>query len=175
MVTLLALVLLTTPGQPDVCEIVRDELASVSPITPADLDTVTDLLVLFRKCYVPATTTTTTTTVETWNQRTVWGANVEQWRPLIAGHFEPEDVDTAMCIIHHESRGDPTADNPRSTARGLWQFLQWAWDWVADELDGPSYASGAPDSPEISTYYARWLRDNIGWTAWNPYKDGRCR
>ena len=30
---------------------------------------------------------------------------VERWRPLVAVYFD--DVDTALCVLAHESRGDP--------------------------------------------------------------------
>jgi hypothetical protein len=49
-------------------------------------------------------------------------ASVEHWRPLVAAH--PDwPVDTILRAMACESRGDPTAKNPRSTATGLLQVL----------------------------------------------------
>ena len=38
------------------------------------------------------------------------------------------EMPTLMYIIHRESRGDPRAKNPSSTASGLLQFLAFHWD-----------------------------------------------
>lgn len=102
-------------------------------------------------------------------------AGVEQWRPLVAAYFPADQVDRALCIMWHESRGDPTADNPTSSAAGLFQFLRSTWDWVADELGGPAYDTGAPYDPETNTRYAAWLQATGGWTHWSPYNRGLCR
>ena len=55
----------------------------------------------------------------------------EAWRELVSGYFAPGDVDRALRVIWCESRGDPLAKNPTSTASGLWQFLRawWAGEW----------------------------------------------
>lgn len=96
-----------------------------------------------------------------------WGQAVEQWRPLVAGQFPPEQVEMALCVIYGESRGDPRADNPTSSARGLFQFLKSTWNKVAVATNGPNYDSGAPYNPEISTYYAAWLWADSGWGQWS--------
>lgn len=57
-------------------------------------------------------------------RRSVDTSGVEQWRPLVAVWFPPDKVDDALAIIQCESRGDPTATNPVSSASGLWQFLR---------------------------------------------------
>lgn len=94
---------------------------------------------------------------------------VERWRPLVAMHFPAEEVDRALCIIDHESNGDPGADNPRSTARGLFQILGSLW--------APHYGVTRADlyDPVINTRLARDIWDNYGWGAWSPYKRGACR
>ena len=33
------------------------------------------------------------------------GSDWEQWRPLVAGYFPADQVDTAVCVIQHESGG----------------------------------------------------------------------
>lgn len=101
-------------------------------------------------------------------------SGVEQWRPLITAHFPPNQVETALCIIQGESRGDPNANNPTSTAAGLWQFLKSTWDdMVPASVTGGSYSSGQVYDPEASTRAAAWLWANLGWTQWNAYR--RCR
>lgn len=99
-------------------------------------------------------------------ERNDWGVQVEQWRPLVAGQFAPDEVPTAMCLIWYESRGEPTADNPRSTASGLFQILKGWWDgeWHLD-----------PFVPEYNVWMAKQIKDIQGWTAWSPYKRGNCR
>jgi len=95
-------------------------------------------------------------------------ASVEGWRPLVAGHFAPGDVDRVLCLMWYESRGDPTAYNP-SDARGLMQIKGW---WTND------FPSLVPDDlfvPEINLFVARHVRDVQGWTAWAPYNRGLCR
>lgn len=94
---------------------------------------------------------------------------VDRWRPLVALHFPPEEIDRALCIIGHESNGDPEADNPRSTARGLFQILGSLW--------APHYGISRADlyDPVLNTRLARDIWDNYGWSAWSPYQRGSCR
>jgi hypothetical protein len=99
------------------------------------------------------------------------GSDVEQWRNLVATHFAPELVETALCVMAHESGGNPNAKNPISTAAGLFQFLQSTWDqMVPDSVAGGSYASGAPYDPEKSVRSAAWLQAAEGWSQWNAYR-----
>jgi hypothetical protein len=75
----------------------------------------------------------TTESVEQFAQsREVWMDSVEEWRPLVAGHFPPEAVDTALCLMELESAGNPSAQNPSSGASGLFQVLpSWVGRWTA--------------------------------------------
>jgi soluble lytic murein transglycosylase-like protein len=93
---------------------------------------------------------------------------VERWRPLVSEHFPQEEVDTAMCIIRHESGGDPAAENPRSTATGLFQILESLW--------GPHYGVSPTElhEPETNVTLARDIWENQGWVAWSPYNRGAC-
>ncbi len=97
---------------------------------------------------------------------------VEQWRALVSAYFQPDQIDTALCVIRGESGGNPQAKNQSSSAAGLWQFLRGTWDWVAEETGGPTYDSGAPYDPKIATEYAYWLWVRQGWEPWNAAK--RC-
>lgn len=94
---------------------------------------------------------------------------VERWRPLVESQFPATEVDTAMCIIRHESNGDPEADNPRSSARGLFQILGSLW--------GPKYGvtQSELDNALLNTRIARDIWDRQGWWAWSPYRRGSCR
>lgn len=94
---------------------------------------------------------------------------IERWRPLVEAHFPADEVDTALCIIRHESKGDPTADNPRSSASGLFQVLGSMW--------APYYgvSRDALFDPMVNTRIARAIWDGSGWWAWSPYERGACR
>ena len=71
------------------------------------------------------------------------GSGVEQWRGLVEQYFTPGDVNTALCVMAGESGGNPGADNPRSSAAGLWQFLKSTWNgMVPVSVTGGSYAVG---------------------------------
>jgi hypothetical protein len=66
-----------------------------------------------------------------------------------------------MYIINRESRGDPTAKNPTSTASGLVQFLAFHFDgsgdygWVFN-----------PFNPREALTYALKLFHKKGWSPW---------
>lgn len=95
--------------------------------------------------------------------------DIERWRPLVSLYFPPEEVETAICIIGRESNGDPDADNPTSSARGLFQVLGSLW--------APHYGIPRTDlyDPVINTRLAVDIWENYGWGAWSPYQRGACR
>lgn len=95
--------------------------------------------------------------------------DVERWRPLVSLYFPPDEVETALCIVGHESNGDPEADNPTSSARGLFQVLGSLW--------APHYGISRTDlyDPFINTRIAIDIWENYGWGAWSPYQRGACR
>ena len=98
-----------------------------------------------------------------------WNSGVA-WSPSISS---PDDVNTALCTMAGESGGDPNADNPRSSAAGLWQFLKSTWDgMVPASVTGGSYSSGRGVRPDCSTRAAAWLWYNVGPGQWNAYR--RC-
>jgi hypothetical protein len=63
-----------------------------------------------------------------------------------------------------ESKGDPTARNPDSSASGLWQFLDSTWRDTTGRTDR---AYQAP--PEAQTAAAAKLRRAAGWSQWQCY------
>ena len=92
------------------------------------------------------------------------GGDVEQWRHLVAAYFPANQVDRALCIMAHESGGNPDAQNPRSSAAGLFQIMGFWWDtYGGDRYD-----------PETNVAVARRVYNQQGWNAWNPYKRGLC-
>ena len=95
------------------------------------------------------------------------GDNVEQWRPLVEQHFSSGDVWRVLCLMAHESGGNPSAYNP-SGASGLMQILaSWA--------DNFGYVPNDLFNPSINLAIARKLYDDGGWSHWNPYLRGLCR
>ncbi len=104
------------------------------------------------------------------------GVGVEQWRPLVLAYFGSDRVERALCLIAHESGGNPDAKNPDSTAAGLFQFLKSTWDtMVPRSVTGGSYDSGQVYLPEPNIKAAAWLQEEEGWTQWSPYNRGLCR
>lgn len=107
-----------------------------------------------------------------------WSGSVEQWRPLVATYFAASKVDTAMCILAHETgfTGDPNSKNTRSSAAGLFQFLKYTWDeMVPLSVTGGSYGSGMVYNPEANVRSAAWLQEAYNWHQWSPYHAGKCR
>lgn len=95
------------------------------------------------------------------------GDDVEQWRPLVAGHFSDlgqEAVDMAMRIMACESGGNTHARNPRSSATGLMQIMASVWG----EYYGLSRAD--LESPELNLWVAREVYEQQGWNAWTCWR-----
>jgi hypothetical protein len=94
---------------------------------------------------------------------------VEQWRNLVSTYFPTSQVETALCIMGHESGGDPSAKNPRSSARGLFQILASLW--------APYFGVSYEDlyDPGINTRLAANIWSQQGWGAWSPWSRGLCR
>lgn len=96
-------------------------------------------------------------------------ADVERWRPLVAGTFPAAEVNRALCVIAWESGGNPDAKNPRSSAMGLFQIM--ASIWV------PHFGLGDPTvlySANVNVHYAHLIWQSQGWGAWQAVNRGRC-
>ncbi|HSJ28588.1 MAG TPA: transglycosylase SLT domain-containing protein [Acidimicrobiia bacterium] len=96
--------------------------------------------------------------------------SVADWRPLVATYFEPQHVARALRVIACESRGQPDAKNPISTASGLFQHLASLWPKRSAD-------AGWPDSdvfdPVANVAVAAWLvYEGGGWAHWYP--SGGC-
>ena len=101
-------------------------------------------------------------------QRVGWGGTVEEWRPLVAGHFDSALVETAMCLIFYESKGDPNAISPTNDY-GLMQIHTPLWS--------DHYGVTRADLlvPETNLWIAADLQRRYGWAPWSPYKRGLCQ
>jgi hypothetical protein len=95
-------------------------------------------------------------------------SDVEQWRPLVAGQFPPPQVDNALCVIRSESGGNPSAKNPSSNARGLFQVMSSVW--------GPHFGFTHSDFyiPERNVYAAARIWEMDGWSPWSPRTRRNC-
>ena len=65
------------------------------------------------------------------------------------------------CVVNHESRGNPRAENPRSTASGLFQFLDGTWRHYAKHVPSARkyrHAAHAPAATqwEVALLAVKW-------------------
>ena len=100
-----------------------------------------------------------------------WTGSVEQWRPLVELYFPPERVNEAMAVMWCESRGNPDAKNPTSSATGLFQFLSGTWAWASVEA---GWGGHSRLDPEANIASAAWLvdysiRTNHPYGAWGHW------
>ena len=93
-------------------------------------------------------------------------AGVEQWRGLVAQYDWP--VNTALCLMVHESGGDPYAYNGLYGASGLMQVLS---SWA----DNFGYTPNDLFTPSVNIFIAYQLYLDGGWTHWSPWNRGECR
>lgn len=82
-------------------------------------------------------------------------------RHYVEHYFEPADVGQAMEIAWCESRYTPTAANPTSTARGVFQQLRgwWSGEWG-------TFGAFDPFDVDRNVAHAAYLRANNGWSDW---------
>jgi len=93
---------------------------------------------------------------ETKRYSSLYGPAVGRWVRLARREgFGYDQLPTAMLVINRESRGDPRAKNPTSTASGLFQFLSSWWLGRWDPFD-----------PVKSMHHAEKAVDKVGWAPW---------
>jgi hypothetical protein len=95
------------------------------------------------------------------------GSDIEQWRDLVAGYFG-DKTDLALCIVKYESGGNPSAANPNSSAKGLFQVMASTW---------ASYFGVSWDQlydPATNTAIAWEIYQIQDWGAWSVYNKGLC-
>lgn len=85
------------------------------------------------------------------------------WRPVVAAHFPANQVNRALAVIWCESKGNPNAANPRSSARGLFQHLERYWPARSSKA---GYAGASILNPEANTAVAAYLVRTSGWHHW---------
>lgn len=92
------------------------------------------------------------------------GEAAAQWRPLVESYFPADQVDYALAVLWCESRGDPNAANPTSSARGLFQHLERYWPARSTSAGWAGYSIF---DPEANVAVAAWL--SAGGTGWHHW------
>ena len=89
---------------------------------------------------------------------------VEQWRSLVALYFPPENVDAALRVMSCESVGNPWADNPLSSASGLFQHLDNLWP---PRALAAGWGGASIWDPAANVAVAAWLsKGGTDWSDW---------
>lgn len=87
---------------------------------------------------------------------------VEQWRTLVETYFGP-NTNAALSVMQCESRGDAHAQNPYSSASGLFQFLESTWKTVT----GESNHSGVFDGSYNIMAAHKLSKGGTNWGPWS--------
>lgn len=82
---------------------------------------------------------------------------------LVAEHFPPEQVPTALRVMACESKGDPGATGTLGE-RGLFQIRPELWQYLADLLFWPG---ASLYDPEVNVATAAAIWKVLGWSAWS--------
>jgi hypothetical protein len=93
------------------------------------------------------------------------GPGVEGWRMLVEHFFRPADVDRAIRVIACESKGDPDARNPHSSASGLFQHLASLWTPRAEAVGYPGASVFDPVANVAAA--AGLVYEGGGWSHWD--------
>lgn len=145
--------------------------ALVKAATPAPAPTPTVTATAYVPVPGPVTTVTATARPEPGPTVTVTVRPSAASRSLT--RLSAQDEAFLRCVVHRESRGDPKAENPHSTASGLFQFVDQTWRNVTRMSGiGTRYdrASDAPSSVQWAV--ARWTVKHIGRQPWDPTVPG---
>lgn len=78
------------------------------------------------------------------------------------------DPEMAKAVAYCESNYIPTAQNPTSSAGGIYQFLNGTWEYV-NVKRGVDYSLEDKYDPIKSIENAMWLAKHEGWTHWECY------
>ncbi len=88
---------------------------------------------------------------------------VERWRPVVEMYFPEDRIEWALRIIACESRGEPDAKNPNSSASGLFQHLARLWP---DRTEATGFGDYDVFHPYANVAVAAWLLENGGPSHW---------
>ncbi len=95
------------------------------------------------------------------------GEAAAAWRSLVATYFPAGQVEHALAVIWCESKGNPTAINPTSSASGLFQHLPKYW---SSRSSAAGYPGASIFDPVPNIAVAAWLADESikgnGWHHW---------
>jgi hypothetical protein len=92
------------------------------------------------------------------------------WAPMVAEYWPAPLVDQAVCLIRHESGGNPYAWNTSSSASGLFQIMYGVWQDSFGLTEREDL-----DDPVLNTQLAYQIYLRQGFGAWSPYNRGLCR
>jgi len=95
---------------------------------------------------------------------------------LSAWFFNPQiitvvDYPVLAQIRQCESGGNDLAQNPHSTAKGRYQFLDSTWKYYAQKLWGDHYTLKNVFNGEDSEQLARFVISHFGTSDWDASKD----
>lgn len=91
--------------------------------------------------------------------------DVSPYESLIQIHFPDEAGRTwARRVMACESGGNPDAENPVSTASGLFQFLDSTWAWASE---GAGFRNADVYDASTHVAVAAWLYYNVGPSQWS--------
>jgi hypothetical protein len=77
------------------------------------------------------------------------------------------------CVVKRESGGDPRAENPVSTASGLFQFLDGTWRAYSKQAGiGTEYSRASAAPAAVQWALARWVVKHKGRYPWKPTVPG---
>jgi len=105
----------------------------------------------------------------------------QEWRDLVDQYFgDIGETDNALVIIACESNGDPFAVHPDGSVKGLWQYKDHIWDWMAPQA---GWGNEVRVHPEAATATARahydWAdaqtrQDGSDGMGFDPWTHCRC-
>lgn len=101
-----------------------------------------------------------------------WTGSVEQWRSLVEKYFPEDRVEEALRVMACESRGNPNAKNPASTATGLFQFLDRTWAWMSVMSGWNGYSRLDPEANvAVAAYLMKFsIRSGHPGGAWGHWE-----
>jgi Transglycosylase-like domain len=85
----------------------------------------------------------------------------------------PSDEAFLRCVVKRESGGNPRAQNPTSSASGLFQFIDSTWRAYSREAGiGTQYSRAKYAPAAVQWELARWVVKNKGRYPWKPTVPG---